>query len=145
VSAGTGRPPSARVKPALAVAVLIVIFAGCSGAAERTLIAQFFAASRLRDLTALQSLATVVFEPATDGIVNTFDLLSVSPLQTTSVGSGLKRAMIAAPVRLPDGHIVRKTFVVTMTRGLPESVQRWDNWMITAIDAAPASPSPPPS
>jgi hypothetical protein len=127
------------------IALLVLAAASCSGAAERTLIDQFFAASRLRDLTALHSIATFVFEPTTDGIVTSFEMLSVSSDNASGVGSNSKHVVIAAPVRAPDGRTVVRRFVVTMTHGLPESDSRWNGWMITAISAAPASPSPPPS
>ena len=39
----------------------LLTLVGCGPVAERTLIEQFFAASRLRDLTALSKVATVVF------------------------------------------------------------------------------------
>ena len=38
---------------------------------------QFFAASRLRDLTALRNVSTVVFEPASDGIVTSFEITGI--------------------------------------------------------------------
>jgi hypothetical protein len=136
---------STHVNRALAVSLLTLAVVSCSGAAERTLIAQFFAASRLRDLTALHGLATVLFEPTTDGIVTKFELVSVSSAEPNEGRSSTKRVVIAAPVRLPDGRTVSRTFAVTLTHGLPESDQRWGGWMVTAIAAAPASPSPPPS
>ena len=46
-----------------------------SAASERALLDQFFAASRLRDRTALARFSTVVFEPRTDGIVEEFVVL----------------------------------------------------------------------
>jgi hypothetical protein len=64
----------------LAAAVVVALTAiGCSGASERVLLDQFFAASRLRDLTALARFATVVFEPRPDGIVTEFVVVSVTP------------------------------------------------------------------
>ena len=131
-----------RIARALAVPLTTLILASCAGTAERTLLTQFFAASRLRDLTALGNFSTVVFEPATDGIVTSFDLLGISVVPDGRLVS--KDVSISAPVRLPDGRTVVKTFVVTMTRGMPGSDQRrWDGWMITAIKAGLASPSTP--
>ena len=118
--------------------------AACSSADERILLNQFFAASRLRDLTALRNVATVVFEPATDGIVTGFELLDVTVTRASRAQALAEEVSIAAPVRLPDGTTVEKTFVVTMERGLPDSdPHRSSGWMITAIKAAPASPSSP--
>ena len=106
----------------------LLTLVGCGPVAERTLIEQFFAASRLRDLTALSKVATVVFEPATDGIVTSFDIVEVA----AGSSSDLKTVLISAPVRLPDGREVVKRFALTVQRG-----------MITAISERPASPSIP--
>jgi hypothetical protein len=124
------------VKTAIVVSLLTLALAGCSGAAERTLLTQFFASSRLRDLTALQDIATVVFEPATDGIVTSFDLLGTTVVKAPDGQPRSKEVSISAPVRLADGRTVVKTFVVTMQHGLPGSDQtRWGAWMITGIKA----------
>jgi hypothetical protein len=122
------------------IASLLLTLAGCSSAAERTLLTQFFAASRLRDLTALRNIATVVFEPATDGTVTSFDLVAVAVTQAQQGEPIAEDVSISAPVRLPDGRTVVKTFVVTMQRS---DLARRDSWMITAIKAGPASPSTP--
>ena len=132
--------PSASV-----LALLALTWAGCAGGAERALIGQFFAASRLRDLTALHSLATIVFEPKTDGIVADFDLLRIDSLPEPGARTASKRVLISAAVRGPDGKVAVKTFVVTMRQGVAGSDPRWGGWMITAIQADPASPSTPPS
>jgi hypothetical protein len=133
-----------HVKAALTVSLLTVSLAACSAATERTLLTQFFAASRLRDLTALQNLATVVFEPTTDGIVTSFDLLQITVAPSPDRQVVSEDVSISAPVRLPDGRTIVKTFVVTMQRGLPGSDEkRWGGWMITAIKAVPEAPSTP--
>jgi hypothetical protein len=130
------------VKAALAVSLLMLALAGCSSAAERALLTEFFAASRLRDLTALRDFATVVFEPATDGIVTSFDLLQITVAPSPGGQPVSKEVSISAPVRLPDGRTMVETFVVTMQRGLPGSDQkRWGGWMITAIKAGPTRAS----
>ena len=144
----SGRSTGSRagaVKSAAVVALVVLTLAACSGAAERTLIAQFFAASRLRDLTALHNLATVVFEPKTDGIVTDFELVRIDLGPDSGAQPTSKRALITAPVRMPDGKTVVKNFVVTMEHGRPGSDPRWGGWMITAIQADPASPSTPQS
>ena len=88
----------------------------CAHDAERALLTQFFAASRLRDLTALQKIATVVFEPATDGIVTSFEILRMTAVPGPTACPSRKTISISAPVRLPDGRTVTKTVVVTMER-----------------------------
>jgi hypothetical protein len=114
------------VKTARGVVLLTLLVSNCSGAADRSLITQFFAASRLRDLTALSKISTVVFEPAADGIVTSFDITGVAG------DAASKQVSISAPVRLPDGRTVLKNYAITIQRG-----------MITAISEPAASPSIP--
>jgi hypothetical protein len=108
--------------------LLLLALAGCSNGQEFSLLTQFFSASRLRDLTALQKVSAVVFEPSRDGVVTSFDIEAV-----TVKGPDAKDVLIAAPVRRPDGRIERKRFVVTVQRGV-----------ITAISESPAAASTPP-
>ena len=115
-----------RVARTAVVALATLTVLGCGPNTERTLLTRFFAASRLRDLTALRNLATVVFEPATDGIVTSFDITSV-----TGRG-GTEEVVIAAPVKMFDGRMVTKHFAVTIQGGL-----------VTAISERAASPSTP--
>ena len=133
-----------RIASALAIALVTLIVPGCARDTERALLSQFFAASRLRDLTALQKVATVVFEPVSDGIVTSFEIL-----QTTAVPGpdGMPRSeliSISAPVRLPDGRTVTKTLVVTLERRPPGGDRNpARGWMITGFSAGPAAPSAP--
>ena len=116
----------------------------CGTDPERTLLTQFFAASRLRDLTALGKISTVVFEPASDGIVTSFEITRVTPARGPDGQVVSKDVSIVAPVKLPAGRSVAKTFVITIRRGLPGSNRsRWGGWMVTAITDGPASPSTP--
>jgi hypothetical protein len=121
---------------------------GCSAAAEQRQLTRFFAASRLRDLTALREVATVVFEPVVDGVVTSFDIVDIAEARDAG-GRVLSKdrskvVSIAAPVRLPDGQTVVKTLAITMQRGLPGSDRnRWDGWMITAVSARPDAASTP--
>jgi hypothetical protein len=124
---------------------LVVTLAACSYGAEQTLLGQFFAASRLRDKTMLANFATVVFEPATQGIVTTFTITDVSREQQHD-GGGIvsKDVTIAAPVRLPSGQTVQKTLVVTLQRAdQPTDRPATNRWIVTAIkDAPPAGATP---
>ena len=120
----------------LAVALATLIVLGCAHDAERALLNQFFAASRLRDLTALRKIATVVFEPATDGIVTSFEILGVAG------DSGSKDVLISAPVKLPDGRTVSKRFAITIQGGLVTKVS--ERPVLSPVEG-PASPSTPPS
>ena len=133
-----------EARTALTISLITLTLVSCSAPVERPLLTRFFAASRLRDLTALRNFSTVAFEPASDGIVTSFDITGI----TTATGPDgrvvSKDVSISAPVRLPAGQTVSKTFVIAMQRGLPDSdPHRWDGWMITAITEGPASLSTP--
>jgi hypothetical protein len=134
------------VRPARAavVGLLMTLTAvACAPDAERTLLVQFFAASRLRDLTELRKFSTVVFEPAADGIVTSFDISGMTAVQGADGMPVSKDVSISAPVRLPDGRTVLKTFVITIARGRPGAHDPGRGWMITAISERAASPSTP--
>jgi hypothetical protein len=111
-----------------AALLLLLTLAGCANGQEFALLTQFFSDSRLRDLTALQKISTVVFEPMRDGIVTSFEIQNV-----TAKSGDAKDVVIAAPVRLPDGRIESKRFTVTVQRGL-----------ITAFSELRAPASTPP-
>jgi hypothetical protein len=115
------------MKRVLAVSLMTLTVLSCGAAGERVLLEQFFAASRLRDLTALRKSSTVVFEPASDGIITNFEITNV-------VDRGhWKEVAISAPVRMFDGRTVTKNFAVTVEGG-----------RVTAINERPAPASTPP-
>ena len=70
--------PRSRV-PALGVLsfALSLVWA-CAGSDQAT-ISEFFNASRLRDNTSLDNIATVIFDPRTQGSVTRFNIQNVSP------------------------------------------------------------------
>jgi hypothetical protein len=115
------------MKRVLAVSLMALTVLSCGAAGERVLLEQFFAASRLRDLTALRRVATVVFEPASDGIITNFEITNVVDRGTA------KEVTMSAPVRMFDGRTVTKNFAVTVEGG-----------MVTAISEPPAPASTPP-
>jgi len=121
------RPPEGS-RYTIVLPLLALTLFGCTAAAEQRQLTQFFAASRLRDLTALSNVATVVFEPTVDGVVTSFEITGITG------DSASKDVAISAPVRLPDGRTVLKHFTVSIRGGL-----------ITAISERPASPSTPQS
>lgn len=123
------------------VALAAALTLAACAAPERPLLEQFFAASRLRDTTALQSIATLVFEPRQDGIVRTFEITSVTP-ERWNGRKATKDVTVAAPVILPNGETVQKTLVVTLERAGPDGSARW---LVTAVRDAAASRSAPPS
>jgi hypothetical protein len=120
------------------------------GQSERPILERFFGASRLRDLTALQPVATIVFEPLQQGIVRTFEITGVSPER--SEGEAIvKDVTIEAPVALPDGQTVQKTLVVTLSRRAVRMAPDVKDirggssnlWIVTAVrDAGASRPVP---
>jgi hypothetical protein len=132
--------PRDSMRIAFAASLLALTLVGCMPGPEPALIHEFFAASRLRDLTALRDLSTVVFEPATDGVVTGFELQSVTGTPASDGRVVAKEVLISASVRLPDGRTVPKAFVLSLRRDVPGSDQnRWRGWMITAISERPAA------
>jgi len=65
---------------ALIPGILFLVVA-CSGGAEQAIITQFFNASRLRDNTSLDNIATVIFDPQTQGTVATVSIQNIGPEQ----------------------------------------------------------------
>jgi hypothetical protein len=55
---------------------------GCSVSPEKKILQDFFRASRLRDDVALGNFATTTFDPNTDGIVQSFDVVSMGEEKT---------------------------------------------------------------
>jgi hypothetical protein len=121
------------------VATLALALSACA-TPEQALLEQFFSASRLRDTTALQSIATVVFEPHQQGIVRTFEIVTVVPAQRN--GDAAKDVTVEAPVFLPDGGTVRKRLVVTIEQRGGDTSARW---LVTGVRDAEGSPTAPPS
>ncbi len=101
----------------------------CAGGYEQALLAQFFTASRLLDRTALQNVATVIFDPRTDGTVLRFDVERIVPEDHNE-----KRVTVSARVHLPNGDTVQQTLVVTMRRADP-AVDKGttSQWIITKV------------
>ena len=132
----------------LAVLLSALAVASCSHAAERPILNEFFAASRLRDMTALRKLSTATFEPTSQGIITSFEIIAVGPDQhsfetarTLASKSSLvelsvdtlrhrvelkqydgdlvtKEVTISAPVKLPNGQTAQKTLIVAMQRAI---------------------------
>jgi hypothetical protein len=125
----------------LAIALAAALALGGCAAPEQRLLEQFFGASRLRDRTALQTVATITFEPREQGIVRTFEITGVSP-ERLDGQTFVKDVTVEAPVILPDGQTVRKTLIVTLQRatGAEGSVSRWVVTGIAEVGAASIRP-----
>ncbi|MQA30675.1 MAG: hypothetical protein GEU82_12705 [Luteitalea sp.] len=115
----------------------------CTVHPEQTIVGDFFAASRLRDLTALSRFATLVFEPRERGTIVTFTILGVSD-EHSEGGLQVKDVAIDATVRTPDGETVQKPFVVRLQRRGRDSGAEppaiYDGWIVTGVTDGPASP-----
>ena len=125
----------------LTIGVAIAVILGGCAAPERSLLEEFFGASRLRDTTALQRVSTITFEPLQQGIVRTFEITGVTP-ERVDGQTAAKDITVVAPVILPDGQTVRKTLVVTMQRNNGGDSRRW---IVTGVRDAAALRQAPPS
>ena len=120
-----------------AAVLLLAFIAACRAASpEQQQLIEFFQASRLNDLTVVANMATVTFNPRTDGSVQHFDVEQVSE------DGGVKEVTILAQVRKPDGHITAERMAVTMQRG---ATGRWIITRLRALRTSPAASSARPS
>jgi hypothetical protein len=60
----------------------LALVMGCSGGPEQQVLDDFFRAARMRDNTTLSNFATVSFDPRTDGVVQSFDVVDVGQERT---------------------------------------------------------------
>ena len=103
------------------IALALVFAAACRVAPpEQVLLRQFFEQSRVRDRTTLANIATVIFEPTRDGVVQAFEISDIETSGST------KRVAVDAQVRSLDGTTMRRPLMVTMERFN-------GRWMITRI------------
>jgi len=77
------RPKSLRIFIAPALILAIVAMTGCGGGGEeKTTLMKYFNASKMRDNLTLANIATVGFDPETNGQVQTFSVISSTPAKT---------------------------------------------------------------
>lgn len=124
------------MKKASIVLAVALAAAACGHRKEQAIVDQFFSASRLRDKTAAQTVSTVFFDPADQGLVRDFKIDNVGP-EEESGGVATKSVRLSASVESPQGVTAQKTIFVTMQR------QPGAAWMITGVMVA--VPAPPPS
>jgi len=93
--------------------------------AEQRLLEEFFSASRLRERTALEQLATVIFEPLQQGTVTTFTISDVIDLEVPGGPGQSKQVIVQAPVRLPDGQTASRLIILVL--------QHRDRWIVTGF------------
>jgi hypothetical protein len=124
---------------AVVVVVLAATLAGCGPRPEEPVLAEFFNASRLRDLTALRKIATTVFDPATDGIITDFEIKRVEAHEAG--GRATEDVSISAPVKPMDGPTVEKQVVVTLEKDLTGARSGIKGrWIVTAFRVDAAAP-----
>ena len=95
---------------------------------EQLLLERFFAASRLRDRTALQQISTVILEPLEQGTVASFTIVDAIDLETAGPAR-TRQVTVLAPLRLPDGRTEGRKIIFVLQRG--------DRWMVTGFTVAP--------
>jgi hypothetical protein len=124
----------ARLRPSLLILCLGAVACGARSPEEQQL-RRFFEASRLYDTAAVEELATVVFHPQVDGIIQDFDVESVGEEERLPNGAVRKRARIVADVRR-ERLAGRRQFEVTFER-------QEGAWRITSITPLQASRTSP--
>jgi hypothetical protein len=77
------RPVLTLVAVIAAVSALSFTTAGCSSSGEQQVLRKYFDANKLRDQSTVANMATVEFDPQTDGIVQGFSIVSVGEEQRT--------------------------------------------------------------
>lgn len=146
----------------------IVSMACAPATAEEQLLTKFFQVARTLDSSITTSLATVGFNPRTEGSVQVFRVTTIGPEQRRALRSegreavvssltipgepdlalaGLvvemiaKQVTIEADVRSPEGTISPRTMVVTLQRAVVTGAgpTREGRWIITDLRQAPAS------
>jgi hypothetical protein len=139
-----------------------VLAVACSHGSERTVLEEFFGASRLRDKTALQAFATVPFEPQVQGIITSFTIARVSPdeprplsslaseigIAQLSVDDPLhpidlrsynaemvsEEVMIRAAVQLPNGQIAPRSLNLILQRAILKGDREVvGRWIVTGF------------
>jgi hypothetical protein len=115
--------------PVAAVVLAVGVSTACGVPPERSVLDEFFAASRLRDKTALSRCSTVIFEPLEQGIVVDFEITHLTPEKDNR-----KDVTIAAPVRLPNGSVVLKTLEINLQRTIPPGDPGGSlRWIVTGV------------
>ena len=107
----TRTAPSGSRRPAVLLA-LAVAWAGCGALPpEEQVLTDFFHAARLRDTTMAARVSSVDLDPATDGIVDRFEVVAIEPR-----GGGRRVVTVDALVRRPGGAAEPRTMIVTLQR-----------------------------
>ena len=125
----------AKSRSAAASTALLLLAACAWPSPDRQLLLDFFQACRLYDTTVLARLATTSCNPATDGIVQAFDIVGAEEAGTAT-GARARNVTLDAGVRPPGGSPMRQRMIVKL-----EEVE--GRWMVTAVTRLPASRTSP--
>jgi hypothetical protein len=143
------------------LAVALSILSACSHRAEQRALQNFFDASRLGDNVALAGMATVRFDPTSDGVVRTFTITSVESEDPNPVTNDERTARIAAlslatageaagvaaspgellsesvkmraPVEVENGQTVQKMITVVLARARLQEAGSTGRWIVTGF------------
>jgi len=139
----------------------VVSVACVPATAEEQLLSKFFQAARTLDRSITTSLASVGFNPRTEGSVQAFQVAAIGPEQRRALSEDRAEAMtslttpgepdvelaglvvemiakevtIEAAVRAPDGTTSSRTMVVTLQRSVVTGggLRREGRWVITGL------------
>jgi hypothetical protein len=151
---------------------MIVLGTVCAGAcavsSEEQVLTRFFEASRALDSTQLYGLATIAFDPRSDGSIQTFAIAqrgaeersplseshregAVRSLSATTGASAdpsalsveivTRQVTVDATVRRPDGALVPAKLSVTLERAIAtgKGAVVEGRWIVTRLQPAPAA------
>jgi hypothetical protein len=98
----------------------VAFVASCSGGSEKKLLDDFFRASRLRDDVTLGNFATATFDPRTDGIVQSFDVVTiaerVTPLPLKQIAKTVEDARAADASFTAEKRVYQNANITTIDR-----------------------------
>jgi hypothetical protein len=107
--------------------VLVVMLSGCGWTpADEQILTKFFERSRIYDRTRLAEVATVVFDPKVDGVVDQFEVVNRGPEERAGTERVTKQLTVQAAVRSPAGRTAPRTLSVTLE-------WRDDAWLVTRV------------
>ena len=130
----------------------LTFVASCSGGSEKKLLEDFFRASRVRDNVTLGNFATATFDPRTDGIVQSFDVVTISeekiaPLPLKQYAKAVEDAKEADTAFSTEKRTYQNANIVAIDRVLKTVAagktvtakdvavrDAWEKWSADAID-----------
>ena len=112
---------------ACAAAVMCLALGACGWTpADEQVLLRFFERSRLYDRTRLEPIATVVFDPRVDGVVERFHVVERGPERPGDDGRVVRDVTLDAIVRSASGQERPRQLRVTLER-------RDGAWIVTRV------------